>query len=134
MLTTTVQKRMDMLPNIARAGRPVNGLTRLMASPSLWLNAVERIRKNNGSLTPGVDGQTLDGLTAHFVRQRECCLLPATIWLALRVTGLPAFGGIDAEQTDARAVYLNCVAVDDRRLSRNCLCMDLISGDSHQSL
>lgn len=67
MLTTTVQKRMDMLPNIARAGRPVNGLTRLMASPSLWLNAVERIRKNNGSLTPGVDGQTLDGLTAEQV-------------------------------------------------------------------
>jgi retron-type reverse transcriptase len=67
MLTPTVQKQMDRLPAIALAGRPVNGLTRLMASPSLWLNAVERIRRNDGSLTPGVDGKTLDGLTVEQV-------------------------------------------------------------------
>ncbi|MDN3567456.1 group II intron reverse transcriptase/maturase [Paeniroseomonas aquatica] len=67
MLPDTVQKRMDKIPALVLAGKRVNGLHRLLVSPALWRNAVERVRKNKGSSTPGIDNETFDGLTTATV-------------------------------------------------------------------
>ncbi len=63
MQADTVQKRLDKLPSLSKAGKRVNGLTRLLASRTLMDSSVNRTRGNQGSATPGVDGETLDGLT-----------------------------------------------------------------------
>jgi len=41
----------------------VNGLARLLATRTLMDSSVNRTRSNRGSATPGVDGETLDGLS-----------------------------------------------------------------------
>lgn len=63
MQANTVQKRLDSLSALSQAGKRVNGLARLLASGVLHHYAVTRTRKNLGSSTPGIDGETLDGLT-----------------------------------------------------------------------
>ena len=63
MRAETVQRRLENLGNLAQAGKRVNGLFRLMRSQILFDYAVSRTRANRGSATPGVDGETLDGLT-----------------------------------------------------------------------
>lgn len=63
MQANTVQKRLDSLPSLSKAGKRVNGLTRLLASRALMEASVNRTRHNQGSATPGMDGETLDGLT-----------------------------------------------------------------------
>jgi group II intron reverse transcriptase/maturase len=63
MRAETVQKRLENLSNLVQAGKRVNGLFRIMRSRILFGYAVSRTRANRGSATPGVDGETLDGLT-----------------------------------------------------------------------
>lgn len=63
MRASTVQKRLDNLPSISMAGKRVNGLMRLLASRTLMEASVNKTRRNRGSATPGIDGETLDGLT-----------------------------------------------------------------------
>lgn len=63
MQASTVQKRLESLPSLSRAGKRVNGLARLLASRALMDSSVNRTRRNRGIATPGVDGETLDGLT-----------------------------------------------------------------------
>ncbi|MFK4047920.1 reverse transcriptase domain-containing protein [Roseomonas mucosa] len=63
MQANTVQKRLASLPSLSEAGKRVNGLARLLASRTLMEASVNRTRLNRGSTTPGVDGETLDGLT-----------------------------------------------------------------------
>lgn len=63
MLSHTVLKRMEQLPKLSIAGKRVNGLFNLMKCDLLWEEAYERIARNQGSLTPGVDGETFDGFS-----------------------------------------------------------------------
>jgi group II intron reverse transcriptase/maturase len=63
MQVSTVQKRLEALPSLSKAGKRVNGLTRLLATQTLMEASVNRTRSNLGSSTPGIDGETLDGLT-----------------------------------------------------------------------
>ena len=63
MQAHTVQKRLESLPSLSRAGKRVNGLARLLASRTLMDASVNQTRSNLGAATPGVDGETLDGLT-----------------------------------------------------------------------
>ena len=63
MQANTVQKRLASLPSLSRAGKRVNGLARLLASRTLMDASVNRTRGNRGTATPGIDGETLDGLT-----------------------------------------------------------------------
>ncbi len=63
MQADTVQKRLESLPSLSRAGKRVNGLARLLASRTLMDASVNRTRGNRGTATPGIDGETLDGLT-----------------------------------------------------------------------
>lgn len=63
MQADTAQKRLENLPSLSKAGKRVNGLARLLASRALMDGSVNRTRGNRGSATPGVDGETLDGLS-----------------------------------------------------------------------
>lgn len=67
MLPNTVEKAIGSLPTVVRSGRRVNGLYRLMKSPSLWDQAYQKIASNKGAMTPGVDGKTFDGYSPEKV-------------------------------------------------------------------
>jgi retron-type reverse transcriptase len=63
MQTATIQRRIETLPALSRAGKRINGLHRLMRSPYLFERAYSRVARNKGALTPGIDGETFDGTT-----------------------------------------------------------------------
>jgi RNA-directed DNA polymerase len=68
MLSHTALKRLEQLPKLSVTGKRVNGLLNLMKCDLLWERAYERIARNRGSLTPGVDGETLDGFSPERLR------------------------------------------------------------------
>src|SRR3546814_17520127 len=69
MQTATILRRIEKLPALSREGKRINGLHRLMRSRCLYERAYDRVSRNRGAMTPGVDGQPFDGLTlARFDR------------------------------------------------------------------
>jgi retron-type reverse transcriptase len=46
-----------------RRGLPVNELYRQMFNPQLYLMAYGRLYSNQGAMTPGADGETVDGMS-----------------------------------------------------------------------
>ena len=63
MQAATIQRRIKSLPTLSRSGKRINGLHRLMRSPCLFERAYEKVSRNKGALTPGVDGKTFDGMS-----------------------------------------------------------------------
>jgi len=63
MLPETVIRRLTALGEISRQGKRLNGLFRLMENPILWYEAYANIYANSGAMTPGADGNTLDGFS-----------------------------------------------------------------------
>ena len=63
MQAVTIQRRIESLPTLSRSGKRVNGLHRLMRSPHLFEWAYEKVSRNKGALTPGIDGKTFDGMS-----------------------------------------------------------------------
>jgi group II intron reverse transcriptase/maturase len=63
MLPATVIRRLEALGDISKQGKRINGLFRLMQQPILWYEAYANIYSNDGALTKGVDGVTLDGFS-----------------------------------------------------------------------
>lgn len=63
MQAVTIQRRIESLPTLSRSGKRVNGLHRLMRSSYLFERAYEKVSRNKGALTPGVDGKTFDGMS-----------------------------------------------------------------------
>jgi RNA-directed DNA polymerase len=63
MQADSIQRRIEQLPALSRAGKRINGLHRLMRSPFLFQRAYDKVSRNKGALTPGVDGQTFDGMS-----------------------------------------------------------------------
>jgi group II intron reverse transcriptase/maturase len=63
MLPDTVIRRLEALGAISQQGKRINGLFRLMEQPILWYEAYANIYANDGAMTPGVDGTTLDGFS-----------------------------------------------------------------------
>lgn len=59
MQAATALRRLETLSDLARAGKPVNGLFRLLTCRDSWHEALERIRTNKGAGTPGVDGKVV---------------------------------------------------------------------------
>lgn len=55
MRSDVVEKRLASIPALSRQGKRINGLFRLLASPTIWERAYEDIAPNQGALTPGVD-------------------------------------------------------------------------------
>ena len=52
---------LDVLRERGRRGLPVNELYRQLFNPGLYLLAIGRLYANHGAMTPGVDGETVDG-------------------------------------------------------------------------
>jgi len=63
MQAVTIQRRIESLPTLSRSDKRLNGLHRLMRSPYLFERAYEKVSRNKGALTPGVDGKTFDGMS-----------------------------------------------------------------------
>ncbi len=63
MLPDTVIRRLKALGEISQQEKQINGLFRLMEQPILWYEAYATIYANDGAMTPGVDGATLDGFS-----------------------------------------------------------------------
>lgn len=63
MQAATIEKRIGSLPNLSRSDRRINGLHRLMRSVHLYERAYVKISRNAGALTPGIDGETFDGMS-----------------------------------------------------------------------
>ena len=68
MLTDTTIRRLETLGDLARQGKRINGLMRLMETPALWLQAYANIHGNKGAATQGVDGSSLDGFSTERVK------------------------------------------------------------------
>ncbi len=63
MLPDTVMRRLKALGEVSQQGKAINGLFRLMEQPIWWYEAYANISANDGAMTPGVDGTTLDGFS-----------------------------------------------------------------------
>lgn len=63
MQAASIETRIGRLPALSRAGKRINGLHRLMRSPHLYELAYMRVSRNQGALTPGIDGATFDGMS-----------------------------------------------------------------------
>jgi hypothetical protein len=63
MLPETVSKRLETLGEVSRQGKRVNGLFRLLESPTMYLKAYANIYANKGATTKGIDGATMDGFS-----------------------------------------------------------------------
>ena len=62
MQASTALARLETLPSLALAGKPVNGLFRLLTYRPLWEVGLARIRTNRGAGTPGIDGTKVTAL------------------------------------------------------------------------
>ena len=54
---------LDVLRERGRRGLPCNELYRQLFNPSLYLLAYGRLYSNQGAMTPGVTGETVDGMS-----------------------------------------------------------------------
>ncbi len=63
MQAASIEARIGRLPALSKARKRINGLHRLMRSPHLYELAYMRVSRNQGALTPGVDGATFDGMS-----------------------------------------------------------------------
>ena len=63
MLPETTIKRLNALGTLARQGKRINGLFRLLENPFLWQEAYSRLYANKGAATRGVDNVTMDGFS-----------------------------------------------------------------------
>jgi hypothetical protein len=54
---------LGVLRERGRRGLPCNQLYRQLFNPHLYLLAYGRLYSNQGAMTPGVDGQTVDGMS-----------------------------------------------------------------------
>lgn len=63
MQTDTILRRIEKLPALSRAGKRINGLHRLMRSPCLYELAYDKVSRNRGAETPGIDNRTFSGMS-----------------------------------------------------------------------
>ena len=62
MQAATIQRRIASLSTLSRSDKRINGLHRLLRSPYLFERAYDRISRNKGARTPGIDGETFAGV------------------------------------------------------------------------
>jgi retron-type reverse transcriptase len=61
MLSARTEEKLRAVSEVARKGRRVKDLRRLMNHPDLWMQAYLNIQGNKGALTRGTDTTTMDG-------------------------------------------------------------------------
>ncbi|WP_331744292.1 reverse transcriptase domain-containing protein (plasmid) [Streptomyces sp. NBC_01136] len=60
---------MGVLRERGRSGLPCNELYRQLFNPDLYLMAYGRLYSNHGAMTPGVDGETVDGMSLEKIER-----------------------------------------------------------------
>jgi RNA-directed DNA polymerase len=63
---------------LAKQGKRINGLTRLLANPILWKQAYANIYSNKGAVTKGSDGSSLDGMSNERLEKLKNAVLSGT--------------------------------------------------------
>src|SRR5215211_9048040 len=63
MLSARTGEKLRAISEVARKGRRVKDLRRLMNHPDLWMQAYLNIQGNKGALTRGTDSTTMDGFS-----------------------------------------------------------------------
>jgi group II intron reverse transcriptase/maturase len=69
MLTDTTIRRLETLGDLAKQGKRINGIFRLMESRVLWLQAYANLHGNKGAATPGIDNSSLDGFSEERINR-----------------------------------------------------------------
>lgn len=69
MLTDTTIRRLETLGELAKQGKRINGLYRLLESRVLWWQAYANIHQNKGAVTEGADGTSLDGFSEERIER-----------------------------------------------------------------
>jgi group II intron reverse transcriptase/maturase len=96
---------LDVLRERGRRGLPCDELYRQLFNPDLYLMAYGRLYSNHGAMTPGADGETVDGMSLgkigriiDAVRHERYRFLPARrVWIPkkqgtkMRPLGLPSW-------------------------------------------
>jgi hypothetical protein len=59
----TAEIVLDVYRQRGSRGLPVEGIYRQLFNPNLYLRAYGRIYRNDGAMTPGVTGETVDGMS-----------------------------------------------------------------------
>lgn len=63
MLSDTLNRRLEGIAKASTRGYPIRNLYRLMYEKDLWVAAYANIQANRGTITKGVDKDTLDGFS-----------------------------------------------------------------------
>ena len=63
MLSARTGDKLRAISEVARKGKRVKDLRRLMNHPDLWMQAYLNIQGNKGALTRGTDSTTMDGFS-----------------------------------------------------------------------
>jgi hypothetical protein len=79
---------LGVLRERGRRGLPCNELYRQLFNPQLYLLAYGRLYSNHGALTPGVDGETGDGMSLGQDRTHHRCGAPRALPVPSSETGL----------------------------------------------
>ncbi len=70
---------LDVIGKRGRKGLPINRLYRQLFNPQLFLLAYGRIYANKGAMTPGVTGETVDGMSwPRSARSSTRCVMSGT--------------------------------------------------------
>src|SRR5262245_9929281 len=59
----TAETYLNIIAERGRRGLPINSIYRQLRNPDWFLAAYAKIARNKGALTPGISGETLDGMT-----------------------------------------------------------------------
>ena len=104
MLSARTGEKLRAISEVARKGRRVKDLRRLMNHPDLWMQAYLNIQGNKGALTRGTDPTTMDGYSperaanlVELIRERRYkpkpvrrAKIPTKVAGKMRPLGLPS--------------------------------------------
>ena len=79
---------LDVLRERGRRGLPCDELYRQLFNPQLYLLAYGRLYSNQGAMTPGADGETVDGMSLGQDRAHHRCAAPRALPIPAGQAGL----------------------------------------------
>jgi len=66
-MATDPFKQLDVIRSASAQGRRIKDGYRLMFKPDLWVKAYAKLAPHPGNMTPGMDGQTIDGFNLKII-------------------------------------------------------------------
>lgn len=95
---------LDVLRDRGRRGLPCNELYRQLFNPQMYLLALGRLYSNQGAMTPGADGKTVDGTSLEMIGRVIDALRHERL-VAIAIVAIASMnGGRPRPDTDSMAV------------------------------